>query len=138
MLVTSLLEYNIIHVYHNIKNVKNNNILWTTFKSEKKKLSGKGYTKAFIPCNERATNDYKDKTCLAYCCNRYISPDYVNYLIERGAKINEDLYALSEMLQWVWRSAIREGNPIDIYIPSARMRNLLLKWLNNEIEISEK
>jgi len=39
---------------------------------------------------------------------------------------------LSELIQWVWRSAIRDGNSINIYIPSSRMRNLFIEWLNNE------
>lgn len=47
----------------------------------------------------------------------------------------ENLWALSEMLQWIWRSAIRNGQKITVYIPSKRMRKLLLQWLNNEIQI---
>ncbi|MCT9509257.1 hypothetical protein KTJ05_18660, partial [Acinetobacter baumannii] len=42
----------------------------------------------------------------------------------------------SEMVQWIWRSAIREGNPINIYVPSSRMRSLLQRWLNDEFENS--
>jgi len=37
------------------------------------------------------------------------------------------------MLQWIFRSSIRDNKPINIYIPSSRMRNLLVKWLNNEL-----
>lgn len=48
--------------------------------------------------------------------------------------MNEDVFALSEMVQWIWRSAIREGNPINIYVPSARMRDLLTRWMNDEFE----
>lgn len=51
----------------------------------------------------------------------------------RNIKLDEDGYALSEMLQFIWRSAIRNGEPIEIYIPSKRMRELLIKYLNNEI-----
>ena len=40
------------------------------------------------------------------------------------------LLALSEMLQWVWRSAIRDDKPINLYIPSRRMRELLIDWIN--------
>ena len=36
----------------------------------------------------------------------------------------------------IWRSAIREGNPINIYVPSSRMRSLLQRWLNDEFENS--
>lgn len=41
-------------------------ILWTTFKDYKSKLSGKGYSKSFLPCNIRATNDY------SYVYSKYI------------------------------------------------------------------
>ena len=30
-------------------------------------------------------------------------------------------------------SAVREGKPVHIYIPSRRIRDLLKKWLNNEL-----
>ena len=41
----------------------------------------------------------------------------------------EDKFALSELVQFVYRSAIRNGKPIDVYIPSKRMRDLFLEWL---------
>ena len=43
--------------------------------------------------------------------------------------VDEDGYALSEMLQFIWRSAIRNGEEIWVYIPSIRMRNLLKQWI---------
>ena len=43
--------------------------------------------------------------------------------------MDADKYALSEMLQWIWRSKIRNGGEIWIYIPSKRMRKLLQEWL---------
>ena len=51
--------------------------------------------------------------------------------LQNNVNVNEETYALSEMLQWIWRSAIREGNEIWIYIPSRRMRKLLQNWLEN-------
>lgn len=44
-------------------------------------------------------------------------------------EIEEDEYALSEMVQLIFRSAIREGNPITVYIPSKKMRELLEDWI---------
>ena len=43
--------------------------------------------------------------------------------------MDEDAYALSVMVQWIWRSAIRDGDEIYLYIPSSRMRTLLLDWI---------
>lgn len=68
-----------------------------------------------------------------YCCNRFVVPYQKHFFAMRNIKLDEDGYALSEMLQFIWRSAIRNGEPIEIYIPSKRMRELLIKYLNNEI-----
>ena len=38
-------------------------------------------------------------------------------------------YALSILIQWVFRSAIRNGQEVWLYLPSARMRGLLAGWL---------
>jgi hypothetical protein len=48
---------------------------------------------------------------------------------DQGITLNEDLYALSQMLQWIWRSAIRRGERISVYVPSRRMRQLLIDFL---------
>lgn len=103
--------------------------LWTTFKDYKKKISGKGYTNRFISLNVRATNEYRETHILAYCTNRFIKPTMIQFFSNRGISLNQDQYALSEMLQWIWRSRIREGKSIDIYIPSKRMRKLLIEYL---------
>jgi len=61
-----------------------------------------------------------------------MSPDYENYFTRYNIIIDQDIYALAEMLQFIWRSAIRDNKPINLYIPSRRMRELLIHWLNNE------
>ena len=33
------------------------------------------------------------------------------------------------MIQWIWRSAIRDGKEVWVYVPSRRMRDLLRQWL---------
>ena len=104
--------------------------MWTTFNDYKQLLKGKGYTKGFIPCNSRATNQYSHKKNCAYVINRYLNPFYESFFIQRGITIDQDKYALSEMLQWIWRSAIRNDEPINVYIPSERMRNLLVTFLS--------
>jgi hypothetical protein len=42
--------------------------------------------------------------------------------------------ALAELVECIWRSAIREGNEVKIFIPSKRMRELLHDWLNMGIK----
>lgn len=105
--------------------------IWTTF-SDYKSMLGKGgtFSKGFIPCNARATNEYKERTVVAYLINRFSNRNVFNFFAKQGIKIDDDAYALSEMLQFIWRSGIRDGKHITIYIPSKRMRNLLVKWIN--------
>ena len=45
--------------------------------------------------------------------------------------MDEDQYALSIMVQWIWRSAIRDGDDIYIYLPSSRMRRILRDWIDS-------
>lgn len=113
---------------------KSKDNLWTTKKSMKYKLQGKGYTKGFIPWTTRATNDYQDTHNLAFAYNLYMNPFEKQFFEDAGVLVNQDLLAVSDLLQWIWRSAIRkhEAEPIKIYIPSLRMRTLLYQWLKNE------
>ncbi len=120
---------NVKNYFGNIIQAKSETIMWTTFKDYKPKLKGKGYSNQFVSCNCRSTNDYIDCYNLAYCVNIYLHPAVTQFFKQRNICIDEDLYAVSEMIQWIWRSRIRKGENINIYIPSARMRNLLNAWL---------
>jgi len=123
------LKNNLYNFFRNMRNGDSKDNLWTTFKNYKTKLQGKGYTKGFIPINSRATNEYRDRTSVAYIANRYINPIIKNFFQHHNIEIDEDNYALSEMLQFIWRSAIRDGKEICVYIPSIRMRELLKVWI---------
>ena len=104
--------------------------MWTSFEDYKSQVKGKGYSNGFVPCNSRATNDYKDKTNCAYLINRYYNPMINRFFTDKGVKIEEDIWALSELIQWLFRSAIREEKEVNLYMPSSRMRSLLKDWLN--------
>ena len=105
--------------------------LWSTFNSFKSDLKGRGYTKSFAPFNMRASNRYGDRHFLIYACNIYMNVGEKLFYKQHDIEIDEDRYALSIMIQWIWRSAIRNGEKIHIYIPSSRMRNLLIDWINS-------
>ena len=47
--------------------------------------------------------------------------------------VDEDYYALDKLIQWIFRSQLRDELPINIYIPSSRMRELLTKWMDGEL-----
>ena len=134
-----LVQNNTYNYFRHVCNKKSNEVLWTVFKfraetpetknNRMTKIKPNGYNKSFESCNCRATNNYRDRDTVAYLINRYNSPVIINFFKDRGAEIDEDAFALSEMLQFIWRTAIRDGKPINVYIPSKRMRTLLKGWL---------
>ena len=113
--------------------VKSKDIIWTTFKDYKAKLSGKGYSRSFIPCNSRSTNEYMDRFVVVYPINVFVNPIIVKFFEANGVKINQDDYALSEMIQFIYRSRIRQNKPIYCYIPSLRMRQLLYNYITSSM-----
>ena len=129
------LQNNINNFFKNIvKGTPINQKLWTTFKEYSEVVKGKGYTNAFVPINIRATNDYKESTAVAYIANRYMKPTLKHFFEVSGIEVDEDTYALSELIQFIYRSAIRDGKPITVYIPSKRMRELFIDWINKKDE----
>ncbi len=129
----NVIKNNMINYFTNITKSKTDQRLWTSFKQHQDKLKSKYVSmKTWIPLNSRATNKHKETTHLCYLINRYLDPSYEKFFIKKNIVMNQDKYALSEMVQWIWRSAIREHKDIYIYIPSQRMRELLIKFLNDE------
>lgn len=61
-----------------------------------------------------------------------MNPIYKDFLdVMCGASsysyVDDELYALSEVIQWIFRSAIRENKEIYAFIPSYRMRETILQ-----------
>jgi hypothetical protein len=125
-----VLQNNMYNYFRNIVKGKASDNMWSVFKDHTDTLGGKGYKSGFVPCNERATNKYRHKKNLAYCCNMFLKPEIERFFTYRNVRVDKDLYALSALIQWIWRSQIRDGKPINVYIPSQRMRGLFIGWLN--------
>lgn len=107
--------------------------MWTCFKDFMKDVKNPLATKkSFLSFSTRAMNKYGNRTVLAFMINRYPNQFYVDFFKQKGIIVDSDLYALSDMIQWIWRSAIRNGKPITLYIPSQRMRNILKDFLDNK------
>lgn len=125
---------NVENIRRNIWNADADSILWTTARDsrsafEKGRLVDKK-DKRFLSWNYRATNEYRHKTHLFYLHNVFLNPNILSYLREYGADVTEDDYARSALIQWIWRSAIRDNREIWLYIPSRRMRDILTDWLD--------
>lgn len=86
--------------------------------------------RVWLATQTRATNIYRHKTHLVHAFNRYPNTSIQSYLQDYGQGVDQDVFALSELVQWVWRSAIREGKPITLCVVSPRMRKLFLTWLS--------
>ena len=128
----TILQNNIRSFFRSHAKVSGNKMLWTTFKEYKYNVKRNGFAKGFAPINCRATNEYGNKTAIAYIGNRFFKPTIKNFFTFNNIpteKQFEDKFALSELVQFVFRSAIRNDKPIDVYIPSKRMRDLFEEWL---------
>lgn len=137
-IVMDRLKKNISTYFKNRRKTKTSQNLWTTFVDYKTLLSGKGYGRSFAPLNMRASNKYRDRISIAYPVNRYLNTGVKNFFIKHNIDVDEDGFATSEMLQFIWRSAIREGKEIWVYVPSYRMRHLLIDWIDKNSENGEE
>ena len=86
---------------------------------------------SFVPHNARAVNAYRHCYALAYLINIFPNPKIVSYFKSYGIQFNNDALATSTMVQWLWRSRLRCGQEIWLYLPSSRMRKLLYKWVKD-------
>ena len=112
---------------HHSKTPSKNN-LWTTYKQYQQDLQSKRYIKGFAPLNIRATNQYKNKTAIAYLANRYMQPYVMKFFATKGIKCDQNKFALSEIIQFIMRGGARDGKEMMLYIPSKRMRTLVEEW----------
>ncbi len=105
-----------------------NDCMWSVYKDFKDKISVRDYDRAWCAYNLRATNKYRDCFALAYLVNVHEHPTITDWFRDNGEILNGELYSLSVMIQWIWRSSIREGRGIKLFLPSERMRNMLTEW----------
>lgn len=131
----------------NVKRVTNNMIrgcwklksgtrhMWSTFKDYAGYVKPERIASDFVSVNARATNEFADIHYCSYLANIFIHPAITQFFSSNGIKLNQNDYALSQLLQWVYRSAIRKGEPIHVYLPSKRMRTLFIEWLDQFGEV---
>lgn len=95
-------------------------------------------SRCYVSNNARASNEYRERDVVIYAlnfyCNKYVQRYFENKngIANKDVRVNEDMIALGCMLQFIWRSAIRDGKKINLYIPSVRMRTLFQHWLNGD------
>jgi len=104
-------------------------LIWTTFKDEANKIKFSGAKQSFLSCSARAMNQYQDRHFIMYGVNLFLNPILKKYFKQQGIETDEDKWALSMLIQFVFRSAIRNGEKVRMYIPSKRMRKLFLDYI---------
>ena len=82
----------------------------------------------WIPNTTRGTNNFAHCSHLIYLYDQHPHP-YITRWLGDSSREFADAYALTELIQWVWRSRVRKEEPITLYIPSLRMRTLFEMWL---------
>lgn len=126
---------NLQNVFTNKWKAKADDRLWTCFVSNKKVIGGEKYLNQFLPYNYKATNAYMDVHHVAFLIDVHTNPNIVEASeINSNALMDQELYAVSSLIQFVFRSAVRKGEPIKLYLPSLRMRELLQRWKNGEFD----
>lgn len=105
----------------------------------------------FVPNTTRGTNKYSDCSHAIYLYDQHPNPQVVNFLgFDKGSpeyRNFADDYALTELIQWLFRSRIRRGGygldvhgnfafrgereKTTVFIPCERMRRLLETWLQS-------
>lgn len=123
------LRRNLQNYFLNLADVPSNARMWSCYKNVRARLSSKGYTKRHVTFNMKATNELRNCRMLAYPVNLFANVGVKMFYRQHGIEISDDAYALSTMIQWIWRSAIRDGKEIYLYLPSSRMRKLLTDWM---------
>lgn len=124
---------NTYNFFYNIANAKKADVYYSTLKEIEVSLAPRNYKGTAIAVNARATNEHAEKSTMAYLFNRYTNPHINSFFQDNDITVDEGLLAVSDLLQWIWRSQVRNGQPVNLFLPSSRMRGLLYAWANYEI-----
>lgn len=119
------------NVLRNKFKAKPSDVIWSTFADYVDKINPSRYPaeSCYVACNCRGLNEYGNRHYMAYMLDVNYHSMVTSWLTQRNIPFDNDTYALSTLLQWIFRSAIRNGEDVWIYLPSQRMRELLMAWL---------
>lgn len=90
-------------------------------------LNSGGY--CWLAASTRATNNHAHVTHMIHAYNRHTNVAVASYLQDWDCPVKTDVFALSEMIQWLWRGCIRNGEVMHVCVFSSRMEKLLRDWL---------
>lgn len=85
---------------------------------------------SFVYSTARATNDYAHKQLAIHMLNVYPNQPVLAYMQDMTYVCDSENYALSTLLQWLFRGCIRKNEPMKVALLSGRMSLLLKQWLS--------
>ena len=139
-LKTGWLSENAIALRNELRNWRNrvmpkgqrDNYYWTSYKGFEDCLADSHLSKKkWVPCNKKATDNYASCTAVGYLINRFPNVSLDHFLKRRGIKVNQKEIALSEFIQFLWRSNIRKkdsNEKIFAFVPSKQLYDSFLEW----------
>lgn len=108
---------------------KANTGLDSNLKGKKFKVKSLDLCSSYVQSKARATNEFAHKELCLHLYNLYPNMSVSIYMLERGFACNPEVYALNTIVQWVFRSRVRKGEPIKVAFFSKRMHNIFKQWL---------
>lgn len=128
--------HNMIDNFFRRQSAQKDDRMWATFSKYAFLIGGSRYKTQHLAGNTKGTNRYSNRHYLAYLVNVFIDPLISDWIEQNGLTFDKDKYALSELIQWVFRSALRNGEHITLLLPSLRMRTLFCHWVREVSGIS--
>lgn len=92
---------------------------------------------SFLSHTVRATNEYSHKELMIYCIRKYPHVGISGFFSQKGTPMSTDRYALSEMIQWIFRGCVRDRKPMKVCILNPHMRKLFIDWLDGKAQIED-
>ena len=89
----------------------------------------------WIAKTTKGTNEYRNCTHAVYLSKLNLSPNIIDYLgIDK--QFEKD-WAVSELIQWLYRTGLRDGQKVELYLASSHMKCLLEEWLYEQETVLE-
>jgi hypothetical protein len=96
--------------------------------------SGKEVPASFLSHTALGTNDHKHCKLMVYGLDKHLHPGIGSFFNKHDASISYEQWALTSMLQWLFRGCIRDheaNEEMIAVILSPRMRKLAKMWLED-------
>lgn len=139
---------NLMAFLKDIDKAEASRILWTCFKPMKQyfkdQYPGLLIDDNYLAPNTKATNQYQDRDIVIYLCARGLNPNMKNFQKKFSLRHSQDSEALSEVIQFIFRSSLRRGEqyydetkgrevdnvPTNVFIADRRTCSNFQQWVN--------